>query len=118
MDYRISFAIAWGCFFCACESYVPVASSSPGNTSVTVSWNAQTESDLSGYKIYYGTESGSYDDVLDVGDTTSFPINNLVVGTTYFFVVTAYDFSGNESGFSDEVSTTITDTVPTKELKK
>ena len=70
----------------------------------TVSWDANTENDLSGYKIYYGTSSGSYDNVLDVGNTTSFVINNLVAGTTYFVVVTAYDFSRNESGFSDEVS--------------
>ena len=67
----------------------------------TVSWDANTESDLSGYKIYYGTSSGSYDDVLDVGNTTSFPINNLVVGTTHFFVVTAFDLN-NFSEPSDE----------------
>ena len=73
---------------------------------ITVSWNANTESDLSGYKIYYGTSSGSYDDEVDVGNTTSFSINNLVVGTTYYFVVTAYDFSGNESGFSKEIAFT------------
>ncbi len=76
----------------------------------TVSWDANSESDLSGYKIYYGTSSGSYDDALDVGNKTSFSINNLVVGTTYFFVVTAYDFSGNESGFSDQVDFKITST--------
>jgi len=78
----------------------------------TVSWDANTESDLSGYKIYYGTSSGNYDDVLDVGNTTSFIINNLAVGTTYFFVVTAYDFSANESGFSGEVSFTPTQGTP------
>ncbi len=78
----------------------------------TVSWDANTENDLSGYKIYYGTSSGSYDDVLDVGNTTSFLVNNLVVGTTYFFVVTAYDFSNNESGFSGEVSFTPTQGTP------
>ena len=78
----------------------------------TVSWDANTESDLSGYKIYYGTSSGSYDDVVDVGNTTSFSINNLVDGTTYFFVVTAFDFSGNESGFSNEVSFTPTQGTP------
>ena len=78
----------------------------------TVSWDANTESDLSGYKIYYGTSSGSYDDALDVGNKTSFSINNLGVGTTYFFAVTAYDFSGNESGFSDEVSFTPTQDTP------
>lgn len=75
----------------------------------TVSWDANTESDLSGYKIYHGTSSGSYDDALDVGNKTSFIINNLVIGTTYFFAVTAYDFSGNESNFSEEVNFTPTD---------
>lgn len=78
----------------------------------TVSWDANTENDLSGYKIYYGTSSGSYDDVLDVSNTTSFLINNLVIGTTYFFVVTAYDFSGNESSFSSEVNFTPTQGTP------
>ncbi len=72
----------------------------------TVSWGANSESDLSGYKIYSGTSSGSYDDALDVGNKTSFIINNLVIGTTYFFAVTAYDSSGNESNFSEEVSFT------------
>ncbi len=74
----------------------------------TVSWDANTESDLSGYKVYYGTSSGSYDVVADVRNKNSHQINSLVAGTTYFFVVTAYDFSGNESGFSEEVSFTPT----------
>jgi hypothetical protein len=34
-------------------------------------------------------------------------VNNLEDGQTYFFAVTAYDFVGNESGFSEEVSATI-----------
>ena len=68
-----------------------------------VSWSPNTETDLAGYKIYYGTSSGAYDDALDVGNETSFAVNGLVKGTVYFFAVTAYDFSGNESGFSREV---------------
>ncbi len=75
----------------------------------TVSWSANSEPDLAGYSVYYGTSSGSYDDAFDVGNKTSFIINNLVVGTTYFFAVTAYDSSDNESGFSEEVNFTPTD---------
>ncbi len=74
----------------------------------TVSWDPNTENDLSGYKIYYGPSSINYDNVIDVGNTTSFTINGLVAGVIYFFVVTAYDFSGNESGFSKEVNFTPT----------
>ena len=33
---------------------------------VTVSWDANTESDLLGYKIYYGTSPGSYSQVIDI----------------------------------------------------
>jgi len=75
----------------------------------TVSWDANTESDLAGYKIYYGQNSGSYDDVVDVGNDISWVVDNLIVSATYFFVATAYDSSGNESAFSNEVSTTIID---------
>ena len=71
--------------------------------------NKNTESDLSGYRIYYGKSSGSYNDMIDVGDTTNFLINNLEDNTRYYFAVTAYDFSGNESGFSEEVNIILAD---------
>ncbi|MFQ6112870.1 MAG: FlgD immunoglobulin-like domain containing protein [bacterium] len=75
--------------------------------SATVSWDPNSESDLGGYKIYYGTVSRTYSEVIDVGNVTSYTVNNLGSGQTYFFAVTAYDVSGNESGFSAEVSATI-----------
>ena len=75
--------------------------------SATVSWDANTESDLSGYKVYYGQTPGSYDSQMWVGDVISFRLIGLEEGKQYFFAVTAMDFSGNESGFSNEVSTTI-----------
>ena len=70
---------------------------------VTGSWDANTESDLAGYKIYYGTESGNYTVSLDVGNATSATIDSLDSNTTYFFAVTAYDNAGNESDLSAEV---------------
>ncbi len=70
----------------------------------TLTWNPNTESDLSGYKVYYGTSSGSYGLPIDVGDTTTHSLSGLGSGTTYYFAVTAYDTSGNESGFSSEVN--------------
>ncbi|OQX96346.1 hypothetical protein B6I21_01255, partial [candidate division KSB1 bacterium 4572_119] len=69
-----------------------------------VLWNANTETDLSGYKIRYGTSPGSYSQIVDVGDTTNHTITGLATGFEYFFVITAYDTAGNESNFSDEVS--------------
>ncbi len=82
------------------------ASSAPKTANATVSWNANTESDLAGYRIYVGTRSGSYGVVgpFEVTNSTSFTIPNLPTGTTYYFAVSAFDKSGNESAKSAEVS--------------
>ncbi len=69
-----------------------------------VSWDANTEPDLAGYRVYWGKKSRFYDQSGFVGNVTSWSVGNLIVGREYFFAVTASDFSGNESGFSAEVS--------------
>ncbi len=61
---------------------------------------------LAGFKVYYGTVSGVYPQVIDIGDMTSYSSGTLGPGT-YYFVVTAYDSYGSESEFSNEISTTI-----------
>ena len=90
-------------------SPTPVASApapAPRTASATVSWNANTEADLAGYRVYVGTASGSYGFAgpFEIASGTSFTVPNLPVGTTYFFAVTAFDKSGNESTKSAEVS--------------
>ena len=75
----------------------------------SLSWDGNTESDLSGYKIYFGVVSGSYGDPVDVGNTKSHTLSDLADGT-YYFTVTALDTSGNESLFSNEVSKTFSST--------
>lgn len=72
--------------------------------SAVLSWDANSESDIAGYKIYYGTSFGVYPHIVDVGNNTTYVVDNLIQDKKYFFVVTAYDFAGNESGFSKEVS--------------
>jgi hypothetical protein len=44
---------------------------------------------------------------VDVQDKTTHTIDALTPGTTYYFAITAYDSSGIESDFSNELSTTI-----------
>lgn len=73
-------------------------------TSVVVGWNANTESDLAGYVLYWGTKSGTYAAAVDVGKDTSYQFDNVGTGVTYYVVVTAYDTAGNESDYSKEVS--------------
>jgi len=81
--------------------------------SATISWKANTESDLSGYRIYYGTASRSYGPPVAAGKVTQYTLANLTDGKTYYFGVTAFDFSGNESGYSAEAKKTITATTST-----
>jgi hypothetical protein len=76
--------------------------------SATLNWQSYGESDLAGYRVYYGNEPRIYGPPLNV-DTTNCNLNNLSVGMTYYFAVTAFDTSGNESGFSNEVQKTVTD---------
>ncbi len=72
--------------------------------SATFSWAPNSESDLAGYNFFQGTTSGSYGPSVDVGNRTTHTALNLQAGLTYYFAVTAYDTSGNESLPSLEVS--------------
>ncbi len=72
--------------------------------SLIVKWDPNTETDLAGYRVYYGEASGSYSRQIDVGNVTEYQIKHLVEGRTYYIALTAYDYWNNESGFSREVS--------------
>lgn len=76
---------------------------------VSLVWDANTEGDLAGYRVYRGTVSGTYSLVEDVGDQTAY--NDIVSDGGYYWVITAYDTSGNESDYSNEVNK-IVDTIP------
>jgi chitinase len=71
---------------------------------VTLTWDANSEPDLAGYKVYYGTSSRNYPNVKDVGDKNTATISNLTDGQSYYFAVTAYDIGGLESDYSNEVT--------------
>ena len=78
--------------------------------SLVATWDPVGDSDLAGYKVYYGTTSGDYENwqMTDVGNVTQYILNDLVVGQRYYLVVTAYDFAGNESGYSTQVDAVAT----------
>jgi hypothetical protein len=69
----------------------------------TIAWDANTEPDLAGYKLHYGTTSRNYSNSIDVGNTTQHTLTNLEDGVTYYIAATAYDQDDNESGYSDEL---------------
>src|SRR5207245_4668320 len=55
---------------------------------------------------------GSYQFSVDVGNRTSYSLAGLLEGQIYYLAVTAYNLSGIESGFSNEVSKAIADVTP------
>jgi fibronectin type 3 domain-containing protein len=77
-----------------------------GNSTIDLDWTASPETDTAGYKIWWGIQSGLYTNVVDVGNTNSYQLQDLSNGITYYLAVTAYDSSGNESSKSTEVSAT------------
>ena len=70
----------------------------------TLMWNANSESNLAGYIVQYGTQSGSPSTSLDVGNVTSRTLSGLTAGSRYYFRVVAYNSTGQQSAPSSEVS--------------
>jgi len=66
-------------------------------------WDANQESDIAGYKIYYGGASRDYEFAVDVGNKTNYTISGLQSGQACYVAATAYDSQGNESAFSTEL---------------
>lgn len=86
-----------------CLVFLVLFSSVALATDVNLAWDPNTEPDLMGYNLYWGTASADYSDSIDVGNITTRTLTTLTEGTTYYFAVTAYDAATNESGYSNEV---------------
>jgi len=80
----------------------------PGNTQVTLTWTANSESDLASYKVYGGTSSSPTTLLSTVTSGQTYSHSGLTNATTYYYRITAVDNTGNESGYSAEVSATPT----------
>src|SRR3954451_15782592 len=64
---------------------------------VNLAWNANTESDLAGYRVYYGTSSAVYTNNINVGNVTAYTVTGLNIGQPYYFAIKAYNTAGTES---------------------
>ncbi len=87
----------------------------PGTGNATLAWTPPLENtdgtplqDLTGYRIHYGTQSGSYQFSITIQNAgvTSYVVEDLAPGT-YYFAVTAYASNGVESEPSQEATKTI-----------
>ncbi|MGA1824424.1 MAG: Ig-like domain-containing protein [bacterium] len=79
---------------------------------VTLAWDKNSERDLAGYRLYYKNDfsDASYDLSSDIDPNSltdkNYPkhmLSDLENNQDYYFVATAYDVSGYESGYSNEV---------------
>jgi hypothetical protein len=96
-------------FFLVSFLILPAAAA---DAKVDLAWDANTEPDLDGYKIYYGLASGNYGTPVDVGNVEQHTLTGLEEGKTYFLAATAYDLDGNESAFSDELVHNVPFSIP------
>jgi len=106
--HRFSISTPRACFLIGILSslfllFIPLSVQHVHGASVTLAWDSSPATNLAGYKIYYGTASGSYSMMVDAGNCTSLAISSLDAGKSYYFAATAYGTGGEESGMSNEL---------------
>ncbi len=85
---------------------------SAATTSVSLGWDANTEPDLVGYRLYHATVSGGpYPLAGEVAAPATTWTHTGLVDGLHCWVATAHDTT-NESGYSNEVCTTLDATAP------
>ena len=77
-----------------------------------LAWDASSDPEIAGYRIYYGTQSQDYTNWIDVGNVTNVTITGLAAGTTYYIAATTYYASGDESDYSNETKFTVPAAAP------
>jgi len=89
------------------------------------SWLPNSEGDIAGYKIHYGlTDNGPYPYMVDVANSAPVDgriwgeVSDLVCDAHYYFVCTAYNDAGLESGFSAQVDYVLTAPVSGEDVTK
>lgn len=81
---------------------------------ITLAWDAPTDPEVAGFKVYSGTNSRAYTSASDTGAQTSWTLSNLVAGVTYYFAATTYNAAGLESDFSEEINYTVESLAPAR----
>jgi len=83
---------------------------------IHLAWDANTETDLAGYRVYTTDTSGVYtfgdgNQMCTIAAGTEICEVTGIPDGTHYFVLTAYDVAGNESGPSNEVVVNVGDDV-------
>jgi len=104
------------------------------NKTLTFQWDQVWEPDVTGWKLYYGTAPGTYGTPIDIPLANATQTGTLPTGeriyqanatfnvpagssVTYYFALSCYDSSANESGRSNEINKTIDFKAPSVPLR-
>ncbi|UCG58742.1 MAG: fibronectin type III domain-containing protein [Phycisphaerales bacterium] len=89
------------------EPPTSLTAAAEGSSEISLGWADNSESDLSHYNVYRSTTSGGpYSRRASNVAPSEYLDTGLMPSTTYYYVVTAIDTSGNESANSSEASAT------------
>jgi hypothetical protein len=93
------------------------ASAAPAfaQSTVTATWDRNTDSYTTGYRVYYGTSSGSYQWNVDAGNNISVPLT-LTAGSLYYVCVRAYNASNEFGPASTEATVDLRAPAPTAQI--
>lgn len=107
-----------GASVCTVITVQRVINASQGQTCIAynthaanLSWTASASSNVSYYNVYRGSASGG--PYTKIGSTTAgsgattYQDTSVQAGQTYYYVGTAVDVSGNESGYSNQATAVI-----------
>jgi len=108
---KVSTALAAALLLLVC------AAATASAQTVTASWDRNADSYTAGYRLYYGTASGSYQWSIDAGNQVSAPVN-LSPGNVFYFVVRAYNAQYDYGPASNETAIDLrsTSTLPTAQI--
>jgi hypothetical protein len=76
-------------------------------SSIEITWQQNTESDLAGYRLYRAVGDGAFERIAEVSQIPSYSDHAVEAGKTYRYAVSAIDQSGNESDRSAPVEVTM-----------
>src|ERR1700722_17496006 len=88
-------------------AWAVIESPTSASTSLNIMWNQSSDTNVQGYKVYYGTVSQQYTNVIVAGNETNITVSAVQAGTTYYFAATSYNAAGWQSAYSPEIAYTV-----------
>jgi len=83
---------------------VLICNSARSVQNVSLAWNSSSNSSVTGYFLYCGSQPGVYTNRINIGNNTTASISGLLEGQTYHFAVSAYNSTGTESPLSGDLT--------------